>query len=145
MDLWDNLTGLCCPLGGESNPQHVHLNTAFKWQPALCQKELPGEAKHLNSTKKKGINSQCKLCVWQRDALFRSLWDQDSILSIELNDLQIDRRAIYGSFFLLWGSVYLREDNLRSLNCIKFFEAICMSDGLSLRDNMDQRLFYVSE
>lgn len=53
MDLWDNLTGLCRPLGGESNPQHVHLNTAFKWQPALCQKELPGEAKHLNSTKKK--------------------------------------------------------------------------------------------
>lgn len=124
-----NLTRLCRPLAGESNPQHVHLNTAFKWQPALCQKELPGEAKHLNSTKKKGINSQSKLYAWQRDALFRSLWDQNSILSIELNDLQIDRRAIYGIFFnnpSLWGSVYLREDNLRSLNCIKFFEAISL-------------------
>lgn len=124
-----NLTRLCRPLAGESNPQHVHLNTAFKWQPALCQKELPGEAKHLNSTKKKGINSQSKLCARQRDALFRSLWDQNSILSIELNDLQIDRRAIFGIFFnnpSLWGSVYLREDNLRSLNCIKFFEAISL-------------------
>lgn len=124
-----NLTRLCRPLAGESNPQHVHLNTAFKWQPALCQKELPGEAKHLNSTKKKGINSQSKLCAWQRDALFRSLWDQNSILSIKLNDLQIDRQAIYGIFFhnpSLWGSVYLRKDNLRSLNCIKFFEAISL-------------------
>lgn len=125
-----NLTRLCRPLAGESNPQHVHLNTAFKWQPALCQMELPGEAKHLNSTKKKRYQQPKQaLCLTEGCPIQVLMWDQNSILSIELNDLQIDRRAIYGIFFnnpSLWGSVYLREDNLRSLNCIKFFEAISL-------------------